>query len=114
MNYELDEEEQEILEAFRRGELKRMPNADEEIALAKLTARNTLKKSRRVTLRVTEHDFDMAHTRAMEEGIPYQTLLSSIIHKYLSGRLTDLGPSVVRETPRKLEKDDDSASFRYS
>ncbi len=89
MNYELDEEEREILEAFRRGELQRIPDADKEIALAKLRARNTLKKSKRVTLRVTEHDFGMAHTRAMEEGIPYQTLLSSVIHKYLSGRLVD-------------------------
>lgn len=38
---------------------------------------------------MTEHDFNLAHARAREEGIPYQTLLSSVIHKYLSGRLTE-------------------------
>jgi len=42
-----------------------------------------------VNLRVTERDFTLAHARAREEGIPYQTLLSSVIHKYLSGRLTE-------------------------
>ncbi|MYD36591.1 MAG: antitoxin [Dehalococcoidia bacterium] len=89
MKYELDEEEQEILEAFERGELKRVANADQEIERIRLAARNTLKKSKRVTLRVTEHDFNVAHIRAMEEGMPYQTLLSSVIHKYLSGRLVE-------------------------
>ncbi len=89
MNYKLDEEEKEILEAFERGELKRVANADQEIERIRLAARNTLKKSKRVTLRVTEHDFNAAHIRAMEEGMPYQTLLSSVIHKYLSGRLVE-------------------------
>lgn len=89
MKYQLDEEEQEILEAYERGELKRVADPEKESKLAKLAARNTLKKSKRVTLRVTEHDFNVAHIRAMEEGMPYQTLLSSVIHKYLSGRLVD-------------------------
>ena len=40
-------------------------------------------------MRVTERDYDLAHSRAREEGIPYQTLLSSVIHKYLDGRLTE-------------------------
>ncbi len=91
MKYQLDEEEQEILEAYERGELKRVADPEKEFELAKLAARNTLKKSRRVTLRVTEHDFNVAHIRAMEEGMPYQTLLSSVIHKYLSGRLVEKG-----------------------
>lgn len=49
----------------------------------------TTNKTKRVNLRVTERDFNLAHSRAREEGIPYQTLLSSAIHKYLSGRLTE-------------------------
>ena len=57
--------------------------------LARQMARNTFNKSRRVNLRVTERDFNLAHSRAREEGIPYQTLLSSVIHKYLSGRLIE-------------------------
>lgn len=52
-------------------------------------ARNTFRKTRRLNLRVTERVFNLAQERAREEGIPYQTLLSSVIHKYLSGRLTE-------------------------
>lgn len=56
---------------------------------ARQAARNTFNKTRRVNLRVTERDFNLANARAREEAIPYQTLLSIVIHKYLSGRLTE-------------------------
>ena len=89
MSDQLDAEERQILEHFEHGELRRSANADEEIEAARRAARNTFNKSRRVNLRVTERDFNLAHSRAREEGIPYQTLLSSVIHKYLSGRLIE-------------------------
>ena len=63
--------------------------AESEIEDARQAARNTFNETRRVKLRVTERDFNLAHSRAREEGIPYQTLLSSVIHKYLSGRLVE-------------------------
>ena len=85
----MNAEEREILEKFERGDLISSPDAEEEMETARLAARNTFNKSRRVNLRVTERDFKRAHARAREEGIPYQTLLSSVIHKYLSGRLTE-------------------------
>ena len=86
---ELNTEEREILEQFERGELRRASGAELEMERARQAARNTFNKTRRVNLRVTERDFNLAHARAREEGIPYQTLLSSIIHKYLSGRLKE-------------------------
>jgi len=86
---ELNTEEREILQKFERGELRRSAGADDELETARQAARNTFNKTRRVNLRVTERDFNLAHARAREEGIPYQTLLSSVIHKYLSGRLTE-------------------------
>ena len=89
MNENLDREEMEILEQYERGEFKSVPNMEQAIELAREAARNTLKKTKRVNLRVTERDFDLAHARAREEGIPYQTLLSSVIHKYLRGRLVE-------------------------
>ena len=89
MSGELNTEEQEILEQFERGELRRVSGAELEMERARQAARNTFNKTRRVNLRVTERDFNLAHARAREEGIPYQTLLSSIIHKYLSGRLKE-------------------------
>ena len=80
---------QEILEKFKRGDLISAASAEDEMKAARQSAHNTHNTTRRVTLRVTERDFNLAHARAREEGIPYQTLLSSVIHKYLSGRLTE-------------------------
>ncbi len=89
MKYRLDDDEREILGEFERGELRSVPNVKEEMEAARLAARNTFNKTRRVNLRMTERDFNLAHLRAREEGLPYQTLLSSVIHKYLSGRLVE-------------------------
>ena len=89
MNYELSKEEREILDLVERDELVPVPDVDRQIEFARQAARNTFNKTKRVNLRVTERDFNLAHARAREEGIPYQTLLSSVIHKYLSGRLTE-------------------------
>ena len=89
MNDTLNEEERDILDRFERGELRSTPGSEQEIEAARQAARNTFNKTKRVNLRVTERDFNLAHSRAREEGIPYQTLLSSVIHKYLSGRLTE-------------------------
>lgn len=85
----MDREERDIIERFERGELRSATNAEREIEAAVEAARATFNKTRRVNLRVTERDFILAHSRAREEGIPYQTLLSSVIHKYLSGRLVE-------------------------
>ena len=89
MNNNMDREERDILDRFERGELCSAAEAKREIEAAVEAARATFNKTRRVNLRVTERDFILAHSRAREEGIPYQTLLSSVIHKYLSGRLVD-------------------------
>ena len=89
MSGTLDAEEGDILARFERGELTTHPDAVREMEAAQRAARNTFNKTRRVNLRVTERDFDLAHARAREEGIPCQTLLSSVIHKYLSGRLVE-------------------------
>lgn len=89
MTDRLSAEERDILERFDRGDLRSVPNVQDEIQAAREAARQTFNKTKRVNLRVTERDFNLAHARAREEGIPYQTLLSSVIHKYLSGRLTE-------------------------
>ena len=89
MRDRLNVEEREILEKFERGELRSTSGSEAEMETARHMARSTFKKTRRVNLRVTERDFNLAHARAREEGIPYQTLLSSVIHKYLAGRLTE-------------------------
>ena len=85
----LNAEERDILDRFERGGLRPADGVERELEAARRAARNTFNKTRRVNLRVTERDFEIAHARAREEGIPYQTLLSSVIHKYLSGRLAE-------------------------
>ena len=85
----LSTEEREILDGFERGDLRTATGEVRELDEARQAARNTFNKTHRVNLRVTERDYDLAHSRAREEGIPYQTLLSSVIHKYLDGRLTE-------------------------
>ncbi|WP_420462662.1 hypothetical protein [Candidatus Palauibacter sp.] len=77
------------MEEFEQGALRRVAGVEAEMASARQAARATFRKTRRVNLRVTERDFDLALARAREEGMPYQTLLSSVIHEYLSGRLTE-------------------------
>ena len=89
MNEDMTTEERDILDRFERGDLRTAPGVEREVEVAVQAARNTFNKTKRVNLRVTERDFRLAQARAREEGIAYQTLLSSVIHKYLSGRLTE-------------------------
>ncbi|MDR0676264.1 MAG: hypothetical protein LBF97_04395 [Elusimicrobiota bacterium] len=83
--WELDEEEVEILEAFENGELKSVDNLEEEKKIAKITAENTLKhlkKDKQITLRLNNIDLEKIREEAQKEGLPYQTLIGSILHKY--------------------------------
>ena len=89
MNDRRNPEEREILEGFEGGELRRVAGVEDEMETARQAARATFRRTRQVSLWVTERDFNLAHVRAREEGIPYQTLLSSVIRKYLSGRLIE-------------------------
>lgn len=84
---QLDEEEREILEAFEKGEIKSVDNLEEEMRMAQAAAANYVKKDKRVNIRLSGADLTMLKMRAVEEGLPYQTLLSSVLHKYATGRL---------------------------
>ena len=83
----LDKEEQELSESVERGEWRSVPNLKEEIMKAKEYARETFAKNQRMNLRISKKDLDALKIKAMEEGMPYQTLAASVLHKYLSGRL---------------------------
>ena len=86
-DYKLDPEEQDILDSFNRGE---WVSKNENLDKYKEAAKQTFAKTHRINFRVTEKDFRSIQIRAREEGMPYQTLVSSVIHKYLSGRLKEL------------------------
>ena len=85
----LDEEEKDILESYERGEWKSTKNSKSEIKKLREYARNTLQKDKRINIRMASRDLDQVQVIAAQEGIPYQTLISSIIHKYVSGYLID-------------------------
>ena len=85
----LDDEERYILESYERGELVPVKNTKKEIEKLQLYAKNTLQKDKRINIRMSSKDLDQVQVIAAQEGIPYQTLVSSIIHKYVSGYLIE-------------------------
>jgi len=85
----LDKEEKELLQSYEKGEWREIPNMRAEIKKYREYAKATLRKEKRVNIRMSQRDLDSIQMRAVEEGIPYQTLISSVLHKYISGRLRD-------------------------
>ncbi len=83
----LDREEKEILEAYESGQLKLSKPSKKEIAAIKAAARNTFRKDKRITIRLYDHDFKGIQKKALQMGIPYQTLISGVIHRYIEGDL---------------------------
>ena len=84
----IDQEEKDLMESIKRDEWQPVKNFDQERKKAIEAARNTLKKNKRINLRLSQKDYHQIQIKAIEEGIPYQTLISSLVHKYLNGSLT--------------------------
>ena len=80
-----DEEEQMIIDAIDNDELELRKPTSKELDFYQETAKNTFKKDKRITIRLYEHDYDGIQKKAMEMGIPYQTLISGLIHRYVEG-----------------------------
>ena len=85
----LTNEEKGILESVENGEWKTVPNFKQEAKCYQQAARATLRKDKRVNIRMTERDLVRFQKKAMEEGLPYQTLISSVLHKYINGNLRE-------------------------
>ncbi len=86
--YELDHEEQELLQSLENDEWESVENLKDEIKFHQDIAKNTLRKDKRINIRLSSNDLEALKTSAVELGLPYQTLVSSILHQYASGRLT--------------------------
>ena len=89
MSGKLDQEERALLESFEAGEWRSVPDKDAEIERYRTYAQATFRKDRRVNLRISSRDLEALQKRALVEGIPYQTLIASILHKYVAGRLKE-------------------------
>lgn len=83
----LDQEEKDLMESIEKEDWQPVKDLDRQKNAAVQTARNTLKKDKRINLRLSQKDYHQIQLRAIEEGIPYQTLIASIVHKYLNGSL---------------------------
>ena len=87
VDYKLDNEELELLESLENDEWQSVKNLDQELKEHKKIAKNTMKKDKRINIRLSSKDLEMIKTTAVELGLPYQTLVSSILHQYVTGRL---------------------------
>ena len=81
----LDKEEKDLLESYEKGEWKAIKKKDQKVYVK--AARESIAKNKRINIRLTSKDYHDIQVRAIEEGISYQTLISSIIHKYNKGEL---------------------------
>ena len=86
----LDKEEQDILDSYERGEWKPVANRSQEIARHVTYAKNTLAKDKRVNIRISSKDLEELQVIAVEDGLPYQTLMASILHRFASGRFMEI------------------------
>lgn len=84
----IDEYELEVLSAFEKDQLKSVATKA-ELAKFKAAARATAIKDRRVNIRLSSGDLNDIQVKALEEGVPYQTLIASVLHKYVTGRLAE-------------------------
>ncbi len=85
----LSKDEKEILNDYESGEFKSVLTSKRKKFIQTI-AENTFKKDKRINIRISSRDLESLQKRALEEGIPYQTLVSSILHKYVSGSLNDV------------------------
>ncbi|MFO7891255.1 MAG: hypothetical protein R6V04_13065 [bacterium] len=84
-----DQEEKYIIDKYEKDDLKTRKPSEKEIETIKQAAKNTFKKDKRITIRLYDHDYKGIKKKAMEKGIPYQTLISGVIHQYVEGDLKE-------------------------
>ncbi|MCG6154127.1 MULTISPECIES: antitoxin [Leptospira] len=89
MKIKLTDEEKELELSFERNEWKSVSNRKSYLNKFKIAAKNTLAKDKRMNIRIAGKDIQLLKTKALEIGIPYQTLVSSILHQYVTGKLKE-------------------------
>ena len=99
---EPDTYEQDVLEAFEKGKLKSVASKA-ELTRLRAAARATALKDKRVNIRLSSIDLQDIQAKALVEGLPYQTLIASVLHKYVTGRLRDAeSPKTAKRRPASL------------
>lgn len=85
----LEKEERELLESVEAGEWRSVSDRDTAVSRYREYAAATFKKDRRINIRISSKDLNALQKRALREGIPYQTLVASVLHKFVSGQFRD-------------------------
>lgn len=99
-----DSFEEDILAAYEKGELKSISPSKAQLKRYQEAAQATFIKDRRVNIRLSSPDLMDIQARALEEGIPYQTLIASILHKFVSGRLVEKPSRLTSRSTRTARK----------
>ena len=100
----LDRYEKQILSSYERGELKSVVTSDASLRRYREYARATLSKNRCVNIRMSTLDLVDIQARVAEEGLPYQTLMASVLHKFATGRLLERKSSLTSRSRRTARK----------
>lgn len=100
----LDAFEKDILAAYERGELKTTSPSKAKLSKFKAAATATFLKEKRVNIRLSTPDLMDIQARALEEGLPYQTLIASVLHKFVSGRLVEASSSLTPRSSKTRQK----------
>ncbi len=98
-----DSDELEVLSAYDKGKLKSVATKA-ELAKFKAAARATAIKDRRVNIRLSSGDLSDIQVKALEQGVPYQTLIASVLHKYVTGRLAEPPEHLAKAPGKRLPK----------
>ena len=85
----MSKQEKQIVDSIERGDWRSVRGVKKQIKRYKEYAKATVRKDKRVNIRMSEKDLIRIRKKAMEEGLPYQTLISSVLHRYANGRLVD-------------------------
>jgi predicted DNA binding CopG/RHH family protein len=85
----LTNDEKDLLDSFEKGEWIPAKNPAEERRRVREYARATIRKDKRVNIRISQRDLMELQRKAVHEGLPYQTFISSLLHKYVNGRMTE-------------------------
>jgi predicted DNA binding CopG/RHH family protein len=88
----IDEEEKDLIRSMEDDEWTEVGDNDRQKRQAQEYAEATIRKDKRMNIRISERDLRNLKKRALEEGIPYQTMVSMILHKYLTGRYSEHSP----------------------
>ena len=85
----LTKEEKDMLDSYEKNEWRSVKNLKSQMSRYRVMAKATLRKDKRVNIRISSQDLEGVQKRSIEDGIPYQTLIASVIHRYVAGRFSE-------------------------